>query len=291
MEYCFFTPSYRNDLERLKILRLSVKRFVKESLIHYVIVPKEDFYLFKEKFSDDNLVIVLKENDFIKKQFYPSKLYSFVNKVLPNQSWRFNKSAGRPGWIIQQIVKLSIPDIVKEDLVIILDSDMFFIKPCSIFQIVPQSNGRILIRSHPSSEAAMQREFMSISRDILKIPPGNTDFHYVSWPVIWYKDLVLQFQEYLSNTYNRHWQNVLHDAGGVLSEFCLYGIYVEEVLKLKNLDIISKPLHVGIWDKQDFQRFLSDDFSIDDDIFFIVVQSNLEIEVNEYYQKINSFFK
>ena len=43
MECCFFTPSYRNDLERLLILRQSVKRFVKESLSHYVIVPKEDF--------------------------------------------------------------------------------------------------------------------------------------------------------------------------------------------------------------------------------------------------------
>ena len=63
------------------------------------------------------------------------------------------------------------------------------------------------------------------------------------------------------------------------------------MLRLKNLDIISEPLHVGIWDRQDFQRFLSDDFSIDTDIFFIVVQSNLEIEVNEYYQKISSFLK
>lgn len=107
MDHCFFTPSYRNDLERLVILRQSIKRFVKESLIHYVVVPKEDFYVFKEKFSDDKLVIILKQNDFIKTQFYPSKLYSLVNKVLPNQSWRLNKIAGKPGWIIQQIVKLS----------------------------------------------------------------------------------------------------------------------------------------------------------------------------------------
>ena len=107
MDHCFFTPSYRNDLERLVILRQSIKHFVKESLIHYVIVLKEDFYSFKEKISNDKLVIILKQNDFIKKQFYPSKLYSLVNKVLPNQSWRLNKIAGKPGWIIQQIVKLS----------------------------------------------------------------------------------------------------------------------------------------------------------------------------------------
>ena len=249
MDHCFFTPSYRNDLERLVILRQSIKRFVKESLIHYVVVPKEDFYVFKEKFSDDKLVIILKQNDFIKTQFYPSKLYSLVNKVLPNQSWRLNKIAGKPGWIQQQIIKLSIPEIVKEDVAIILDSNIFFIKPFSIFQILPQSTGRVLFRSHPSCEAAMQREHISKSREVLKIPSGESDFHYISWPVVWYKDLILQFQEYLSNTYNQHWQNVLHGAG-IISEYNLYGIYVEEILRLKNLDIISEPLHVGIWDKE-----------------------------------------
>ena len=84
MGCCFFTPSCRNDLERLIILGLSVKRFVKESLIHYVIVPKQGFYLFEEKFSGDKLVIILKENDFIKKQFYPSKLYSLIKFYLVN---------------------------------------------------------------------------------------------------------------------------------------------------------------------------------------------------------------
>lgn len=42
---------------------------------------------------------------------------------------------------------------------------------------------------------------------------------------------------------------------------------------------------------QDFQRFLSDDFSIDTNIFCIVIQSNLEIEVNKYNQVINHLLK
>lgn len=209
MEYCFFTLSYRNDLERLIILRQSLNRFVKESLNHYLIVPKEDNCLFKEKFLDDNSGIIYKQNAFIKKQFYPSKRYSLVKKVLPNQSWRLNKISGRPGWIQQQIAKLSIPDIVKEDVVTILDSDIFFIKPFSIYQVVPRSTRRVLICSHPSCEAAMQCDHISKSREILKIPSGNSDFHYMSWLVVWYKDSIVQLQECLSNTYNQHWHNVL----------------------------------------------------------------------------------
>ena len=63
------------------------------------------------------------------------------------------------------------------------------------------------------------------------------------------------------------------------------------MLRLKNLDIISEPLHVGIWDKQHFQKFLSDDLPIETNTICIIVQSNLEIEINEYYQKISSFLK
>ena len=52
-----FTPWYRNDLERLIILRQSLKGFVNESLARYIIDPKEDYFLFKENFSDDKSVI------------------------------------------------------------------------------------------------------------------------------------------------------------------------------------------------------------------------------------------
>jgi len=61
-------------------------------LARYIIDPKEDYFLFKENFSDDKSVIIYKQNDFIKQQFYPSKLYSLVNKVLPNESWRLKNS-------------------------------------------------------------------------------------------------------------------------------------------------------------------------------------------------------
>jgi len=290
MEYCFFTPSYRNDIERVQILRQSIIHFVKESLNHYIVVPKEDFLIFKKRFLNEKSVIVLKQNDFVSNQFYSSKLHSLVNSLLPSQSWRLGKTAGRPGWIIQQIVKLCIPEIVHEDVAIILDSDIFFIKHFSIFDIFTQSTGRVLIRRYPLVESGMQRKHISRSREILNISEGNTNFHYMSWPVVWYKDYIVQLQEYLSRIYNQHWQNSLFEAG-VISEYNIYGIYVEEILKPKNLELIEELLYIGIWDKEDFQRFISDDFSLNKDKFCMVVQSNLGISVNEYKQQINNFLE
>ncbi len=246
--------------------------------------------MFKKRFLNDKSVIVLKQNDFVNNQFYPSKLYSFVNSLLPSQSWKLSKIAGRPGWIIQQIVKLSISDIVYEDVAIILDSDAFFVKHLSIFDVFPQSTSRYLIRRNQLDESSMHRAHISKSREILNIPQGNTSFHYMSWPVIWYKDYIVQLQEYLSEIHNQHWQNSLFEAG-VISEYNLYGIYIEEILKPKNLDIIEKSLFIGIWDKEDFEKFISNDFSVDKDIFCMVVQSNLGVSVNEYKKQISNFLK
>jgi hypothetical protein len=180
---------------------------------------------------------------------------------------------------------------VHEDVAIFLDSDVFFIKHFSIFDIFPQSTSRVLARRNPLSEASMHSDFISKSREILKIPQGNTNFHYnSSFPAVWYKDYVFQLQEYLSEIYNQHWQDSLFDAG-VISEYNLYGIYVEEILQSENLEIINKRLDIGIWDKEDFQRFISNDFSVDKDILCMVVQSNLEISVDEYKKQINKFLE
>jgi len=290
MEYCFFTPSYRNDIERVEILRQSINHFVKESLNHYVVVPKQDVVLFKKRFANEKTVIILKQNDFVNSQFYATKLYSLVNYFLPSQSWRLSKFAGRPGWIAQQIVKLNIPNIVQEDAAIILDSDMFFIKHLSIFDIVTHSNNRVLVRINPLTESGMHRKHISNAREILNIPQDDTNFHYMSWPVVWYKDYIAQLQEYLLQIHNQPWQASLFEAG-IISEYSIYGIYLEEVLKPKNLKLIEKPLSIGIWLKEDFQKFISDDFTVDKDIYCLVVQSNLGISVTEYRQKINKFLE
>jgi hypothetical protein len=288
MNYCFFTPSYRNDLERLLILRQSIKLFIKESLRHYVIVPKNDFDIFKKSFADDNDVMILKQEDFVPKYFYPTYLYSSIKKLCPNQTWRFNKIAGRPGWIIQQIVKLCIPEIISEDVAIILDSDVLFIKPVSIYETFHNTTHKSLTRIHLSVGSAMHSEYVSRSRVILKLPVGNANLHYMSWPAIWYKDWVVELQEYLFCLYKSSWQEVLYKAN-IFSEYNLYGIFIEEVLKPKNLSIIDYPLYTGIWHKEDFNRLIKSDLSVQDQTLCVVIQSNMGIPVNQYKEKIDYY--
>lgn len=290
MKYCFFTPSYRGDLDRVVMLRKSIRYFSQEKLQHYILVPKEDLELFRSNLSDDDAVILLKQNDFINPEFYPNRLYTLIKDILPSsQSWRFNQYAGRPGWILQQVIKLGIPDILTdEDAALVLDSDVFFIKPFSISDLVDTSEEtRTMVRLHPELESAMHRKHMVKSREILGLPPGETDFHYMSWPFIYYKDWGRSLLEYLEQTHRKPWQKVLFETSW-FSEYCTYGVYVEEVLKPKELKINSEPFFTGIWSMQDFDNFISGKLAFNEKAVCIVIQSNLSIPIehyNEYLEK------
>ena len=56
--------------------------------------------------------------------FYPTTRYLVVKKILPSQAWRCGKFAGRPGWFVQQVVKLNAPYVVDTPVIVVLDSEI-----------------------------------------------------------------------------------------------------------------------------------------------------------------------
>ncbi|MDO8953189.1 MAG: DUF6492 family protein, partial [Draconibacterium sp.] len=153
-----------------------------------------------------------------------------------------------------------------------------------------QQNFKLLIKRHPLVESGMQREYMFKSRNTLNLPEGSTDYHYMSWPVIWYKDIVLELQNYLNKCYKQNWQKSLYDAV-TISEYCLYGIFVEEILKPNDLKIIDEKIYFGIWDQDDFMKFISNDFTDIKNEVCVVIQSNLGMSVHEYKKQVDQFLE
>lgn len=291
MKYCFFTPSYRGDLERVRMLRKSIRHFAHEKLKHYVIVPQEDFDIFRTALSDDDGVVLLKQNDYIDAMFYQGSLYRFIKSILPSsQHWRLSRYEGRPGWILQQIIKLSIPDILAdEDAALVLDSDVFFIKPFSVQDLVGSAEvDRVLVRLQPTDESAMHRDYMAKAREILALPVGETNFHYMSYPFVYYKDWGRSLLAYIEQKHDVSWQRVLFNAIW-FSEYCTYGIYIEEILMPDRLRIIEKPFYTGIWDRQDFDAFIEGKLNYNENTFCIVVQSNLSISPKNYSDYLERF--
>ena len=265
-----FTPSYRADLERFSLMRRTVRRFMREQVEHVAAVPRGDIALFQDTVRDESVRYVAQE-DLVESVFYPRVWHSLAERVLGKRAWRLAEFGGRRGWIIQQIVKLSFPSVVSTPSVIFVDSDLFFIREFGAADLGIQTEleiadsrsertlGRkVLIRVEPLSESGRQRLFMEHARLALGIQPGSAEHHYLSWPVVWHRDWAIALQRHLESVSSRGWQRALFDLGpAALSEYSLYGVFVEEVLHPADLRVSTERRWHLVWDQTSLESFES----------------------------------
>ncbi len=285
----FVTPCYRNDIDRLKLLRESIIRFCGVSSKHYILVPRADINLFKREItgSESASVTLLCQNDYISSLFYPSCLYQAVNYMWPTQTWRLSRFSGRSGWIHQQIIKLSLPVYSSAVKNVVVDSDVIFIRPFNDIDFSVKTNKRVLIKRFPKSEDGMHRSHVETARKILKLPPGPTNHNYMSSPAILYTDWIVSLQDYLEKIYMIPWQKALFKFK-TFSEYILYGVFVDEILNPQNVKRIAEPLHYGVWKTEDLDPCITlikkpDGLSKQGKLpVCLVIQSNIGMSVDEY---------
>lgn len=281
----FFTPSYIGDLDRAVWLRRSLRAFFRGEAEHIMAVPYRDLPDFRRRLGHEPNLMLVSQEELVDKCFYPDRLHQLIARIAPGQLWRFNKHAGHPGWIIQQIVKLNSPSLVaKEDAIIFLDSDLFFFKPFD-FNTLGITHGRPLVRRRPETKSAQHPHHIVKAREILFLPEnGGTEHSYMAAPAIWYADWVQQLHRHLERLSGKPWQQALYEAGHI-SEYTLYGVYLEEVLKPVGLMIRDKPFNRIAWDRDSFLQLKTamrqPGFQADQYIS-LVIQSNIGIATTEY---------
>ena len=289
------TPSYRGDLERFILLRRTIERFARCPVEHVVAVPQQDVGLFRDALRQDSGVRVVAQQDFVAPMFYAPAWSRFLQTRLGRRAWRLTQSrfGGRPGWIVQQIVKLSAPEVFADGPICIVDSDLLFIREFDAGDLCPASNVRVLIREEPDCESARHPSYMRKSRELLKLAPGSEDHHFMAFPAIWYGDWVLQLRDELERRQGKPWQQVLYDAG-FFSEYLLYGVYLDEVLRPAGLEQRTVPLHVGVWDREGFDQFMRsprlvlDSYPAEGAPLTLVVQSNIGMDPRTYADAVEA---
>ena len=132
-------PSIYKDIFRLKILLISINRFVSKELFDkiYIIISNDEY----QKFED----FIYKEN--ILKELYKRIIFIKESELIP--SINFPKSNIPPldkrnGWFKQQIFKLAIANKLETKFYLILDSDCLFIKNFNTSDVFIDKNGSIL---------------------------------------------------------------------------------------------------------------------------------------------------
>ncbi len=280
----FFTPTYANDAERFQLLRESIKRYYRGVAEHVIAVPKEDEKLFRQLTKGDKVEIII-QNDLVNSRFYPARWYKLLNELLPAQSWRFKNFAGRNGWIIHIIVKLSINNFIKNKPAVLLDSDSFFTRSFDDTDLDNPLNQRILVKWIPDTPLPAQHKHLIRTRQILGAPEASMIHNYQSNPEIWYPDWVEKLQSHLESKYSKPWQEALFDAG-TISSSALYGTYVEEVLKPPELIVRGQFPFFIAWDESSYKSFVDNPKSSVDGKFYAVIQSNLGHPASEYRNSV-----
>lgn len=294
----FVTPSYRGDLDRFTLLRRSVRRFLKERVRHLVMVPRADREMFVDANRDDADVAVLVQEDVVDRVFYPRPGFGLAAKLFPSQAWRLERFLGRRGWVIQQIVKLNAVAVCEAPTLVVIDSDCFFFRDFSV-AMFGAGERRLLLKQIPGNEAALHRRHINRAREILQLPPGSSDFHYMAYPAVLQRDWVLALHRYLEAKHGKPWQQVLYAAGSI-SEYSIYGIFVEEILKPDDLEIRIEPYNIGVWHKEELDNLADFAVSVAAKVadtpeplapFCVTFQSILEVPVDAYdfiYDRLTS---
>lgn len=216
MSAALVTLSHEGDFERCKLLVESVHHCCKESIPHYLIVPRQDVPRFKS-LNDIHPVTVIAEE---------SLLPWYVLRTPFSKKWRLNL-LGFPtrGWIVQQLCKIKIATRIHEDLMIIVDSDNAFVRPFSVSDFVRDGKVRLLSvpdRANMPSHYPWHRRTAKLLGLEVRDYFGNG---YIGNIVTWRNNQVLAL---ISHLRKRHfaWQWVILNQL-TFSEYILYGVFCE----------------------------------------------------------------
>lgn len=280
--FAIVTPSYRPDLERCKTLCDSVRRYVDPAIEHVLIVPRRDRSSF-EPLTNGRTRLVTVES-----------ILPITAMQLPFQRrwWLTAFSLPVRGWILQQLTKLSAVNAVNTDAIMFADSDLVFIRPFSADRVWRNGELRLHRVPGPAPHKTHQRWHRDTGRMMGLEPSDWYGADYIGQLITWRCDTVRSMLEHITKTADKHWArlmaNMLH-----LSEYMLYGIYVEHVLHgeghyYDEHDLCHCSWHYSVNSSDDLMQFLK---KATPEHLAVLIQSNLGIEASEYTKMIDAISK
>lgn len=226
------TCSFRGDLECTRTLCESLDRFVGD-VDQYMYVPTADLPLFAELRSPKR---ILRSQD---KDLLP---VWFRKLPMPPNPWRrwlrlpsrnvYLTPYSLPvrGWIAQQIMKIEAAARSETEIVMHVDSDVFFVRPTTTANFL-DGRGRVRFFRTPSSVDQLSHRLWQEAGNVLLGLPAGTRYNadYVGQLVIWRRSVVRRMIAHIESRTGQNWRialaRTLH-----FSEYTLYGLFVEHVL-------------------------------------------------------------
>jgi hypothetical protein len=216
------TPSYVPDFELCVDLQRSILVNAPDSVEHHIVVPRSDIDLFRQL--EGPRVQIHDLTEILPRSFRPlPRANTWTNLRRPFPLVR--------GWTAQQILKLAAAARSEADAVLLVDSDVVFVRPFTVETFVRDGVVRFY-RHEDAIPADLERQvqYHQNARRLLGLPPGQPPFHdYVSWPGSWDPKIVQGMLRRVEHVTRRSWPTVIGSRVH-FSEMTLYGVYVDEIL-------------------------------------------------------------
>ena len=241
------TPSFAPDFQLCADLHRSVLDSSPDSVHHHIIVPRQDLKLFGRLAGPRTHIHC--EAELLPRSFVPVPLSKFtVNLCRPFPPVR--------GWILQQVLKLAAVAASEDDVVLLVDSDIEFLRPFAVETFV--RNGVVRFYSKPDEiDERLPRHMIwhRVARVLLGLPPAGPPYtDYISSLLAWDPAIVRRMLARVTATTGRPWTTAI--AGQLhFSEWTLYGVFVDHVIGAPATSFASDdPLCLAYWDETPLNR-------------------------------------
>jgi Family of unknown function (DUF6492) len=198
---------------------------------------------------------------------------------------------GRSGWYKQQILKLAAAKLVSSNYYLVLDADIILKRPAKLQDLFPTEKPIL-----QKVKASAQWDWWVASRKILK---SNVEIKRDSivmgvTPEFLHRETCLALQDVIASRNNTgEWDRFLFDSRHTgWTEYTLYWLYVlERGLDQQLYDWSPQKMYEGIWKYTHrlSSRHLRRIFAPDSNSFFLVVQSNINLELSFIQKRISPY--
>ncbi|MDF5755014.1 DUF6492 family protein [Spongiactinospora sp. TRM90649] len=217
------TPSYSPDIRLFADLHASVLEHTTDDTVHHVFVPPADLAAFA-RFEGPRCRVIARSDALPGRYLRMPRSEIYVNARRPWPPVR--------GWITQQAIKIHAAATIDADVALIADSDVVLVRPTRAERFI--RDGRpLLYREENAVNESMTRHVIwhHVARRLLGLPPPPPlplpD--YVGPLIPWRPSVVEAMRQRVSEVTGRHWLDAF-TAEVHISEFILYGVFVDEVL-------------------------------------------------------------
>jgi hypothetical protein len=215
------TPSYAGDFELCATLNRSVLQFFPAGVRHDIIVDGCDAARFRTLAGPRTRIITCEE-------ILPR---GYV-KIPGTRRW-FSTGAVVPvhGWLIQQIVKIAAVLAADTPVAVMADSDVVLVKTADPNLFHADDKTRLYRQSFGiSSEMKAHVEWYRNACSLLHVTASEPPVHdYIGNLISWDRTIVQKLCKYIEDVSGRRWDRALVRTRRI-SEYLLYGIFVERVL-------------------------------------------------------------